>query len=212
MDKPTTKWRRREVLAAGAAAVASFACGDSEAGFEPMFNGRDLSGWEGDPLLWLAEDGMIVGRSPGIAYNDFLATTGRYGDFILRFQVHLLNNEGNSGVQFRSERVPGSMEMIGYQADIGPGWWGNLYDESRRRENLAEAGPAVLERALEPGGWNDYEIRAQGPHIELRLNGETTVDYEEPDPKIPQEGLIALQIHSGPPLEVRFRNLRIKKL
>ncbi len=120
-----------------------------ETGFVPLFNGRDLTGWDGDAKLWIVENGMLVGRSPGIKYNDFLSTAKTYGDFILRFQVRLLDNRGNSGVQFRSQRVPlPSHEVSGYQADISAGWWGNLYDESRRIRVLAGPSQEVLDKAL----------------------------------------------------------------
>lgn len=202
--------RRRFLAAAGAAPVLTL--GAAEEGFTPLFNGSDLSGWEGDDLLWIVEDGELVGRSPGIGYNDFLATEQRFGDFILRFEVRLVDDVGNSGVQFRSERVRGSMEMSGYQADIGPSWWGNLYDESRRRVTLVEADEKLIERTVKKDGWNDYEVRAEGPNIRLSINGRTTAEYVEEEPGIAADGRIAVQIHSGPPLEVRFRNIRIKKL
>jgi hypothetical protein len=178
----------------------------------PLFNGHDLTGWEGDTLLWLVENGIIVGRSPGISYNDFLVTTESFADFVLRLQVQLVGNVGNSGIQFRSERVSGSMEMIGYQADIGEQYWASLYDESRRRETLAAPDSALLERVLRPGDWNDYEIHANGPRMQLKLNGETTVDYTEPESDIALSGRIGLQIHSGPAMEVRFRNIEIQQL
>ena len=201
--------RRGFVATVAAMAGTSMARG-AEEGFTPLFNGTDLTGWDGDPFLWKVEDGMVIGRSPGIAYNDFLTTKDPYSDFVLRFQVLLVDNIGNSGVQVRSKRAPGSMEMIGYQADIGPSWWGNLYDESRRRVTLAAPPDGVIERALKPNGWNDYEVEALGKRIVLRLNGIVTVDYTEEDEAIEQSGLIGLQVHSGPPLEVRFRNIRIK--
>ena len=177
----------------------------------PLFNGKDLSGWEGDSLLWKAEDGMLVGRSPGIDYNDFLTTTSEYSDFVLRFEIHLLGNVGNSGVQFRSRRVPGSMEMIGYQADVGPSWWGAIYDESRRRVMLAEPSEAIRKQAVKLDAWNDYEVSAIGRHIVLKLNGIVTSDYTEEDESLEQTGLIGLQVHSGPALEVRFRNIRLQE-
>lgn len=203
---------RRGFLAAVAAGMALPAADAAEDGFEPLFNGRDLDGWEGDPFLWKVEDGMVVGRSPGIAYNDFLTTTEEYSDFILRFQIQLVDNVGNSGVQIRSRRVSGSMEMIGYQVDVGPSWWGSLYDESRRRVTLAAPSEATIKKALKPTDWNDYEVQASGKHIVLKLNGVVTVDYTEEDESIEQTGLIGLQVHSGPPLEARFRNIRIKRL
>lgn len=205
--------RRELLLSLSAAAV--FGCSDSGSeapSFQPLFEGAGLAGWQGDESLWLVEDGMIVGRSPGIGYNDFLASEKSYGDFILQFEIHLLDNSGNSGVQFRSERVPGDTEMIGYQADVGPTYWASLYDESRRRETLAAPDEETLNRALKPDDWNAYEIHAEGPHIVLKLNGITTVDYTETDAAIPLTGRIALQIHSGPPMEVRFRNMQIREL
>ena len=203
---------RRGFLAAVAAGMALPAADAAEDGFEPLFNGEDLTGWQGDPFLWKVEDGMVVGRSPGIAYNDFLTTTEEYSDFILRFQIQLVDNVGNSGVQIRSRRVSGSMEMIGYQVDVGPSWWGSLYDESRRRVTLAAPSEATIKKALKPTDWNDYEVQASGKHIVLKLNGVVTVDYTEEDESIEQTGLIGLQVHSGPPLEARFRNIRIKQL
>lgn len=202
---------RRGFLVAVAAGLAVPAASGAEEGFEPLFNGKDLTGWEGDPFLWKVEDGMVVGRSPGIAYNDFLTTVEEYSDFILRFQIQLVDNVGNSGVQIRSRRVSGSMEMIGYQVDVGPSWWGSLYDESRRRVTLAAPSEATIKKALKPTDWNDYEVQANGRHIVLKLNGVVTVDYTEEDESIEQTGLIGLQVHSGPPLEARFRNIRIKR-
>ena len=202
--------RRRFLAAMAASALAPLASGTEE-GFVPLFNGTDLAGWEGDPFLWKVEDGMLIGRSPGIPYNDFLTTDREFSDFVLRFEIHLLNDVGNSGVQVRSRRVAGSMEMIGYQADIGPTWWGSLYDESRRRITLAEPAEATLRRALKPDAWNEYEVSAIGKRIVLKLNGTVTVDYTEEDDSIEQTGLIGLQVHSGPPLESRFRNIRIQE-
>ncbi len=201
--------RRRRFLAVASGAAGSSLLRGEATGFQPLFNGRDLAGWDGDPFLWKVEDGMLVGRSPGIAYNDFLTTDREFSDFVLRFQIHLLNDVGNSGVQVRSRRVPGSMEMIGYQADVGPGWWGSLYDESRRRVTLAKPDQAVLGRALKPDAWNDYEVSAVGRRVVLKLNGVTTVDYTEEDAALEQTGLIGLQVHSGPALEVRFRRIEI---
>ena len=187
---------------------------EKKEGFVPIFNGKDLAGWEGDKKLWIVEDGMLVGRSPGIRYNDFLATTKEYGDFILRFQIRLAPNNANSGVQFRSKRVPNSHEVAGYQADVGGAWWGKLYDEARRNKVLAGPKADVIKKVLKPEDWNAYEVKAVGPHVTLKINGTTTVDYTEPEPaaKVARSGVIAVQIHSGGPMEVQFKNLRIKEL
>jgi hypothetical protein len=206
-------WTRRHFLkTAGYGAFAASSLPAAENGFEPLFNGVDLTGWEGDTLLWLVENGELVGRSPGIGYNDFLATTAEYGDFILRFQVRLVDDIGNSGLQFRSQRMKGSMEMIGYQADIGPTWWGDLYDESRRKVTLFDADPKLTERIVKKNDWNDYEVHAEGKKIKLSINGRVTADYTETEAGIDESGLIAVQVHAGPAIEVRFRDMRIKKL
>src|SRR5262249_2863802 len=94
-----------------------------------FFNGKDLSGWDGDPKLWSVQDGEIVGKSPGIKKNEFLKSHLLAGDFRLTLKVKLVPNKENSGVQFRSEPLPDG-EMKGPQADIGAGWWGKLYEES----------------------------------------------------------------------------------
>jgi hypothetical protein len=194
-------------------ALAACCVAAEEEGFVPIFNGKDLTGWEGNKKLWIVEDGMLIGRSAGIRHNDFLATTKTYGDFILRFQIRLINGRGNSGVQFRSKRVPPpSHEVSGYQADIGGGWWGKLYDEARRNRVLAGAKGDVIRKAVKPKDWNDYEVKAIGNQITLSINGVVTADYTEEDEKIAREGIIAPQVHSGGPLEVQFRNIRIKEI
>jgi hypothetical protein len=199
------------LVAVGALAVA-YAAEEKEEGFVPLFNGKDLTGWEGDAKLWVVEDGMLVGRSPGIKYNDFLATAKSYGDFVLRYQIRLVGGKGNTGLQFRSKRVENSHEVAGYQADFAPGWWGKLYDEARRKKVLAEPKEEDIKKVLKPDGWNDYEVRAEGAKITLTLNGLKTVEYTEADDKIPRTGIFATQIHSGGPMEVQFKNIRIKEL
>jgi len=123
----------------------------------------------------------------------------------------LRKGEGNSGIQFRSQRVAGSSAVSGYQADIGEKYWGCLYDESRRNKVLVQA-PIELDKALHKEDWNSYVVRAEGNHITLSLNGVTTVDYRESEAAIAREGIIALQVHAGGPLRVEFRKLRIKEL
>ena len=107
----------------------------------PIFDGKSLDGWEGDAKLWRVEDGMITGGSltEKVAHNDFLATVKSYANFDLRLKIKLSGTEGfiNSGVQIRSLRVPGSPEMSGYQVDYGKGWYGKIYDESRRNKVIA---------------------------------------------------------------------------
>jgi acetyl esterase/lipase len=180
------------------------------AAFAPLFNGRDLTGWEGDTSLWTARDGMLVGKSSGIKHNDFLATEKPYGDFVLKLTFRLVNGEGNSGVQFRSVRIPGH-EMSGYQADIGENYWGCLYDESRRNKVLVQGAPKAVE-ALNKTGWNHYVIRAMGNRIRLSLNDLPSVDYKEDDSTIARDGKIGLQIHAGGPTEIQFKDILIQPL
>lgn len=192
------------------------ACGSSsdcqiEPLYQPLFNGKDLSGWEGDKTLWKVIDETIVGDSPGIRHNQFLATTEEFENFELKLEFRLKDGVGNSGVQFRTKRIPNSTEVSGYQADIGENYWGCLYDESRRRKVLASA-PADLHKSLKKADWNEYIIRAQGDHILMTLNGITTVDYHEPDAGIDRKGIIALQVHSGGPLKVEFRKIRLRRI
>ncbi len=176
-----------------------------------LFDGKSLEGWEGDLELWKVVDGCIVGDSPGIKHNQFLATRQTFSNFELKLEFRLKDGKGNTGVQFRSKRVPDSTEVSGYQADIGEKYWGCLYDESRRNKVLVQAADE-LEPVLKKEGWNTYTIRAAGDHITLSINGVTSVDYVEKDKDIAREGIIALQVHSGPPLKIEFRNIRIREL
>jgi len=202
-------------LFVGAVALAAAVSAEdkpAEEGFVPLFNGKDLTGWEGDAKLWTVKDGVLVGKSEGIKYNDFLATTKEYGNFVLRFQVKLVDNKGNSGMQFRSKRVPNSHEVSGYQADIADGWWAKLYDEARRNRVLAEPKPEDLKKALKVGDWNEYEVEAVGDHITMTLNGVKMVEYTEADKDVARSGVFATQIHAGEPMEVQFKNIRIKEV
>jgi putative membrane-bound dehydrogenase-like protein len=168
-----------------------------------FFNGKDLAGWDGDLALWKVENGEIVGRSPGIQHNEFLRSHLAAGDFRLRLRVKLTPNSGNSGVQFRSEALPGG-ELKGPQADIGAGWWGKLYDENGRGVLWDKSDEAFVK----PGEWNEYEIIATGSRIRTFLNGKPCVDLD--DPAGPRRGIFGLQIHSGGPMEVRFKDLRLE--
>jgi len=191
-----------------------------EAGFQPLFSGRDLSGWEGDAAWFrvVAETPAIVAGSltKPIPHNVFLCTTETYGDFELRLEAKLIGQGDNAGIQFRTKRLPGSTEVAGYQADMGRAWnrpvWGALYDESRRRKMLAEPDPEEVVQVLQEDDWNEIIIRCRGPQIEIFLNGLQTVDYTEADPEIARRGVIALQIHSGPPAEAWYRNIRLRPL
>jgi hypothetical protein len=180
----------------------------------PLFDSRTLNGWEGDTKVWRVVDGTIVGGSlEGNSQNEFLATRQSYGDFVLQLEYRLVGTDGfvNSGVQIRSRRIDKpANEMLGYQADIGMGYSGSLYDESRRNKVLAKADEMVVKQAEKLGDWNLYEIRCQGPRIVLKLNGVQTVDYTETESGIEREGKIALQIHGESKAQVSFRNITIE--
>lgn len=181
------------------------------AGFQPLFNGKDLAGWDGDGSLWSAKAGAIVGTSGSLKHNDFLATESRFGSFILKLTFKLVGgDDSNSGVQFRSVRVPGH-EMSGYQADIGQGYWGCLYDESRRNRVLVKGSEGAV-KTVNKNGWNQYVVDARGEEIRLGLNGVTSVEYHEADPAIAKEGRIALQIHAGGPLTATFKDVYLQRL
>src|SRR5882757_2188078 len=144
--------------------ASSWAADDD--GFRSLFNGKDLTGWDGDTTLWKVEDNCIVGDSPGIKHNQFLCTKEEFGDFELKLEFRMKDGIGNSGVQFRTKKVPNSTEVSGYQADLGENYWGCLYDESRRNKILVKA-PTDFEGALKKGDWNQYTIRAEGDHVVL---------------------------------------------
>lgn len=159
--------------------------------------------WAGNGELWTFEDGVIVGTSHGLKNNEFLVSTVTAKDFRLTLEIKLDDNAGNSGIQFRSAlRADGSVE--GYQADVGAGWWGKLYEEHGRGLLWPQSGEA----SLKPGQWNRYEIQAIGSRVQTWLNGNLCVDLE--DPKGRDSGIFAIQLHSGGPTTVRVRNIQLE--
>ncbi len=183
----------------------------------PLFDGKTFAGWEGDTnTTFRIENGAIVAGSfdKTVPRNEFLCTRAQYTNFILRLQFKLQGTNGfvNGGVQVRSQRVPKHFEVSGYQADMGEGWWGALYDESRRNKVLIKPDPAVIEKALKRNEWNDYEVRCQGKNIQVFLNGSRTIDYTEDDDKIPQFGILGLQVHGGGKTVVAYRQITIEVL
>lgn len=185
-----------------------------ESEFTSLFDGETLDGWKGNMDFWSVDDGAIVGGSltEMVKNNEFLRTKKEYSDFELRLQFKLLGERTNGGVQIRTQEIPDHHEVIGYQADLGNGWWGCLYDESRRRRVLA--GPPAAERTkpVKIGQWNDYRIRCEGRRIQLWINNTQTVDYTEPDPDIPQKGIIAVQVHGNLKMKAHYKNIRITEL
>jgi hypothetical protein len=208
---------RRQVLRGALPLLALLLTLRVDAAERSLFNGQDLAGWQGNTKLWRVENGAITAGSLAalVPHNDFLVTTQSFQNFDLRVKVQLLGTEGfvNSGVQFRSVRVPNNVEMSGYQADIGEGYWGTLYDESRRGTLVPKVlDPAALQAALKPGAWNQYRIRVEGPHLQLWLNGVPTVDFTENDVSIAQDGLIGLQIHGNGKALAQYKDIVIQEL
>lgn len=181
-----------------------------------LFDGKTFRGWEGDTnKSFRIQDGAIVAGTMDekIPRNEFLCTTRDYTNFVLRLKFKLLGKGANAGVQFRTKRIPNHHEVSGYQADMGdPSWWGCLYDESRRNKILAQADKDAVDKVLKREDWNDYEIRAEGKRIRLAINGLKTIEYTEEDPKIEDYGVIAVQIHAGPPSEAWYKDITIVEL
>src|SRR5688572_5699795 len=214
------------VLAASPARAA-----DDEPGFESLFDGKTLEGWDGNPDFWSVKDGAITGQTTAekpTKGNTFLVwRKGEVGNFELRLEFRIVG--GNSGVQYRSKEVD-KWVISGYQADFdGAGAWaGTLYEEKGRgilakrgskvvvaedgkKETVGEtAAEKQIVDSLKKEDWNSYTIVAQGNHLVQKLNGIVTVDLTDNQAdKRRMEGLLALQLHAGPPMTVQFRNIRI---
>jgi mono/diheme cytochrome c family protein len=216
-------------------AALLFSCsgGEKGDGTESLFDGKTLAGWSGDPSFWTVEEGCLVGRSTAehpLPKSIYLFHEGPAGDFDLTFEYLIIG--GNSGMQYRSERLPDG-EVAGYQADIedGPNYSGILYESTGRgimaergaqfrihsdgrRENGASLGdPAQLQTAVRSGEWNRYRIRAEGARLIHEINGVRMVDVvDEEVGRARSSGVFALQLHQGPPMEARFKNIRMQRL
>ncbi|GAB4046000.1 3-keto-disaccharide hydrolase [Spirosoma litoris] len=183
-----------------------------------LFDGKTFRGWEGDTVnTWRIENGTIAAGRPGqmAPHNDFLCTTRSYANFVMRLKVKLTGTKGfvNAGIQFRSKRLTNPpYEMIGYQADWGPKYWGSLYDESRRKVTLVQPDSVKMAKWVKVGDWNTYEIRAENRRIRLYVNGNQTVNYTELDETIPQSGLIGLQIHGAGMTQVAYKDITLEEL
>ena len=195
---------KKLLLLAGFAAAAFAADG-----FVPLFNGRNLDGWDGNPRLWSVKDGIIVGSTEGnpLQHNEFLISRNKYANFVLRADMKLRNH--NSGIQFRSQAHP-EWVVSGYQADAAENnYWGCLYEEKGKRGILVNSWKDKGEKVVKLKDWNTYEILCDGDHIQIKLNGTVTADLHD---AASREGVIAFQLHRGPPMEAYFRNIEIKVL
>lgn len=204
-------------------------------GFESIFNGESLVGWEAQNMsYWSVEAGAITGESTEdnpCTTNQFLVWQGGdVGDFELKAKFRLRDNEGNSGIQFRSVISPEG-QGVGYQADILPsgGWLGGLCDEYAGRDTLlAPNGHKTVIDAqgnrtttqigepvalTPPGHWNDYHIVARGNHVVLRVNGAVSAEViDDETAHFKTDGILALQLRSGPPMKVQFKDIYLKRL
>lgn len=179
-----------------------------ELGFRSLFNGTDLDRWDGDPTLWSVRNGTIVGSTDHapLTQNSFLVSKRRYDEFELRFEVKLRN--GNSGMQFRSERT-GGWTVRGYQADFAVGkGWGNLHEEGHPRGLILDGWQDKSEFLVRTG-WNQVAIRCTGHRIRIAVNGTVVTDVLDPGPL---EGVLAMQLHRGEGMQVQFRRIRILEL
>jgi len=217
-----------------AASAGAAPAGETEPGFVSLFNGRDLTDWDGNLDLWSARDGAIRGETtvekPAKGNTFLIWRGGTLEDFELRLSFRL--RTGNSGVQYRS-KDRGNWVVSGYQAEVAnePGRAGFLYDERGRdriclvsekvvmdeqakKQVVGSVGDlAAIKATFKLNDWNDYRVVAAGNHIEHFLNGVRTIDFTDNDPKGRSfSGILALQIHAGPPMLVEFRDIRLKAL
>lgn len=210
-------------------------------GMEKIFNGENLDGWEGDTRLWKVVDGVIRGETTADAQtqgNTFLVwKDGKLEDFELRIKFKI--DHGNSGIQYRSEVLPAKegaqnqWVVKGYQAEVEntPGKVGFLYhekgraylcnvgdkvviDESGKKETVGQLGKKdEIAKTYNKSDWNEYVIRCEGNHVQHWLNGYQTVDLVDKDEKGRcMSGILALQIHAGPPMWVEFKDIRLTQL
>lgn len=205
----------------------------------PIFDGQTLTGWKpwaGDEQFWRVENGAIVAESTEANpcdHNSFLLWDhGEVDDFELKLKFRITGSDAaNSGIQFRGV-LRDDGHVVGYQADIDKKgqWVGCLYDEAMPRTLLARRGQKVTIRSNEdrtaeeagnsdelfshvkPDDWNEYSIKAIGNVITLAINGHQTVQVIDEDPAgLDRYGKLALQLHSGPPMKIEFKEIQLQR-
>ena len=212
------------------------------AGMQPLFNGKDLSGWDGDPRLWSVKDGVLRGETtenPARGNTFIIWKGGTLKDFDLRLSFRC-NATNNSGIQYRSKHVTEGKKsndwvVRGYQHELRnehklPSVAGFIYDEGGRRGRTCLVGEKavwqdgkkeVKETLIDQAGyeklfklddWNDVAIIAKGNHIQHYLNGKLILDFTDNDPAAAREGILALQLHAGRPMWVEFKDIRLAEL
>ena len=205
-------------------------------GYISLFNGSTLDGWDGDPRFWRVEKGSIVGETttsrPSLKNTYLIWNGGLVDDFDLKIEFKLRNH--NSGIQYRSFPLDGERWIVGgYQADISedPAWMGAAWSGSYKNllaktgdktvvgetsedlEVVAQVGDLKeIAGAINLNDWNTYHITARGSQCIHRVNGIQTAEFSESSIDRLTSGLLALQLHSGPPMEVRFRNIKLRPI
>ncbi len=204
--------------------------------FQPIYDGKSLNNWDGDPKFWKIEDGVITGQTTAenpTKGNTFLIWKGgELDDFEL--QVDFKIESGNSGIQIRSFPLKGADQwrIGGYQSDFDyeNKWTGLIYGEKYRgllskpgeKSTIGDNGKptvtgktgdrAELAKAIKKDDWNTYHIVAKGNHIKHSINGVLQAELTDEDDAALRSGLLALQLHAGPPMKVQFRNILLKRL
>jgi hypothetical protein len=209
-------------------------------GFRSIFDGKSLDGWDGNPKLWRVEDGCVIGETTAenpTKGNTFLIwRRGKPADFEFKCQFKMTSDGVNSGIQYRSREEPkewGKWVIGGYQADMNGNdqYTGILYEERGRgivatRGQKVTIGPdhkpqvvgnigeeADLKAKINKHDWNDYHLIVRGNHLQHIINGQLMVDITDNDPEARRfSGLLALQLHAGPPMKVLYRNIELKEL
>ena len=242
------RWILGSILLFTTTICLSSAAAEREKGFTAMFNGKDLTGWEGLPGAWGVVDGAITAEStpekPCKAAHYLMWRGGKPGDFELRTGFRLQGPGANSGIQFRSREVP-NWDTSGYQADMenSDRWFGCLFEHTRggiamrgekvvidsdgkktvspvavpkQVQELITGGlslSAALLRQVKMGDWNSYTIIARGPDITPKINDIVMCQVRDQQAGLAaKDGVIALQMHPGPPMKIQFKNIRIKFL
>lgn len=222
------------MLLMGGIPLGAVAAEDEEEGFECLFDGKTLEGWEGKSQFWSVRDGAITGQTtadnPTKGNTFIIWRGGKVSDFELRLQFRIVG--GNSGIQYRSVETD-DFVVGGYQADFEAGdrFIGILYEERGRgilalrnqKVTIQEDGTKKVDgttcdeekmlASINKEGWNEYVITANGNHLVQKINGFTTIDVtDNQESKRRMEGILALQLHAGPPMLVQFKDIRIKQL
>ena len=228
--RPTMRWFVLIILlTAHRAALAS----EDTAEFVKIFNGKDLTGWEGDERIWSVRDGAVTGQTTDksrLNANSFLTWKGAEpGDFELRLRFKLVG--GNSGIYFHAELREDGDPLVGPQADFSADHrWTGVLMEWKKRDVLAERGQRVLIdelgkrsvigtlgdakallKLVKDEDWNDYAVTVRGEKVVLKINGVVMCEVTDKDPRRTPAGYLALQVHVGPPMTVQFKDIWIRQ-